>query len=333
MLNIIWLLASHPVFVAVGVIVLATAIFFMRILASPSGGMNLTKVKKLNVVITGGSRGIGYALAKQFCLNGHSVIICATNEQRLQKAVSTIQQQVKNNKLYLGKTSQEDDEPCIHGVVCDVSSEASMNQFVSYIQKTIGPDGLIHVWINNAGVSTVVNRPLHELDVEQIDRIVSVNMFGSIISTRAAIKLMLSQKKGGHVFNMEGAGSRGGATANMSVYGCTKAAVSQFTLSVQKELANDRIGIHRLSPGMVITDLLVKKGTPLRSKRLFNILAEEPSTVASYIYDRIRNIKGSGSRIAFLTPISILYRFATYHSRTNRFFDYETGEFIYKHKE
>lgn len=299
-----------------------------------NSSLDLSRIERLNVVITGGSRGIGYALAREFCSHGHCVIICGRDEQRLYAAVDSIRRELATSST-TSTTSSSQQTPLIHGTVCDISSETSLQLFASFVQKTIvgQGDGSVHVWINNAGVSTPVNRPLHELSVDQIEQVVSVNMLGTILSTRTAIKLLLNQPSGsgGHLFNMEGAGSRGSATPNMSVYGCTKAGITQFTLSVRQELSQHRtIGVHLLSPGMVITDLLVKSGTSLRSKRFFNILAEEPHVVATYLYDRIRNVSGTGTRIAFLTPLSVLYRFATFFTRRNRFFDNRTGEPTYR---
>lgn len=290
----------------------------LRIIKRNRNKWNLSQVRRLNVVITGGTKGIGLSLARLFCSKGHRVIICGRHEARLQNAIRQIRMQVpyeyQNN---------------INGTICDVTSAPCVEQFVYFIQKTWNNQP-VHAWINNAGVSASANKPLHELEVDEIENIINVNILGLILATRAAVKLMLNQPQGGHVFNMEGAGSRGTPTANMSIYGCSKAAVSQFTRSIEQELVETKIGVHRLSPGIVITTLLVKESTPLRAKKIFNILAEECDVVSPFLYDCIRHTKSTGTRNSYLTPLAVIYRFATFFMRKNRFFDEKTGELIDK---
>jgi short-subunit dehydrogenase len=279
---------------------------------------DLSQVRRLNVVITGGTKGIGLSLARLFCSKGHRVIVCGRNEAQLQSAIREMRMQVpyeyQNN---------------INGTICDITSAPCVDQFVSFIQKTWNNQP-VHAWINNAAVSASANKPLHEMEVDEIENTINVNILGLILATRAAVRLMLNQPKGGHVFNMEGAGSRGAATPNISIYGCSKAAVSQFTRSIEQELIETKIGVHRLSPGMVITNLLVKESTPLKAKKIFNILAEECGVVSPFLYDCIRHTKGTGTRNSYLTPLGVIYRFATFFMRKNRFFDEKTGELIDK---
>ena len=80
------------------------------------------------------------------------------------------------------------------------------------------------------------------------------------------------------------------------------------------------------SPGMVVTDLLVKANRDnLKALKFFNILAEKPATVAAWLVPRMRGVSGGGKYFKFLTTLGVMYRFATAASRKNRFFDVDAA--------
>jgi len=137
--------------------------------------------------------------------------------------------------------------------------------------------------------------------------------------------MMIAQGHG-HIFNMEGMGSDGKRTyANSLVYTTSKAAIPmiQRTLLLETKDLTVPVGIHDLSPGMVLTDLLLKDKPDASLTKVFNILAEKPETVADNLVPRIRAVKGTGKRIDFLSGFKVMKRFMTAKKYKNRFFDDE----------
>jgi len=159
---------------------------------------------------------------------------------------------------------------------------------------------------------------LSTCDEAEIAAVVATNVIGSILGTRAAILTMSKQQTGGHIYNMDGAGSDGGATPNFAAYGASKYALVSLHKSVKAELKevkmSDRIGLHRISPGMVTTDLLMKGTGRPKAKFFVNVLAESPADSAGFLVPRIREIArrppSSGPdgkpSAAFLTPVKAL---------------------------
>jgi NAD(P)-dependent dehydrogenase (short-subunit alcohol dehydrogenase family) len=150
-----------------------------------------------------------------------------------------------------------------------------------------------------------------------------------LLATKAAISAMKEQSQKGFIFLMEGGGSSGMATPKYITYGVSKAGMGQLMKSLNAELKElgllPKISVHNLSPGMVITDLLVRPPPSPppepRSLRIFNILCERPSTVASWLVPRIRGVSKPGQSIQFLTPYGVAWRFVTARFRRNRFFE------------
>mmetsp|Transcript_8750 Transcript_8750/g.26295 ORF Transcript_8750/g.26295 Transcript_8750/m.26295 type:complete len:318 (+) Transcript_8750:84-1037(+) len=262
--------------------------------------MNTLPSSARGIVVTGASKGVGFALAKKFAELGHKVTLCARNEERLDKAVSAIKGDV-------------------YGVQCDVADAASVEKLAKFAQQKMGR---IDIWINNAGTTSYVRRPLKDIDPDKLEETIRTNLCGSMICARQAIRTMEAQNPpGGHIFNMEGAGSFGDATKGYAAYGATKRALPQFNKTLVAELKDSPVGAHLLSPGMVLTDLLLADSTTT-FKRFFNLIAEEPETVAENLAPRILNVSGSGKAIRFLTVPSALFKIVTGALfRRNKFFD------------
>jgi chlorophyll(ide) b reductase len=288
----------------------------------------------LSVVITGGTKGIGKALAREFLRAGDRVCIASRS---LSDATAAAQQLSNQTGVPLSN---------IIPVACDVSDPQS----VAHLAETAASQlGTVNVWINNAGYSGSFKPFTENNDIGQVVR---TNLLGSLLATKAAMKLMASQpstspsdtgeKQGRngrhlyHIFNTEGAGSDGMATPNYAAYGATKAALSQFFQSMQHEtqIKGATIGIHNFSPGMVLTDLLLE-GATLENKRAFDILCEHPETVAAFLVPRMRSTVArglSGQCIRYLTFSRALSRFSTAPFRLGRFFNAQ-GNPVYPSEE
>ncbi len=294
--------------------------------------------KNLNVVIAGGSKGIGKALAREFLRAGDRVLI--TSRSRYDAEVA-VQQLSRETGVPLSN---------IIGTVCDVSDPTSVAHLAKEAAETLG---IVDLWVNNAGYSGSF-KPFIEQSDEAIEQVVKTNLLGSLLAMKAAMQLMASQpsssslldengqnqhEKGRkrrrmyHIFNTEGAGSDGMATPNYAAYGATKAGLAQLCKSMQHE-APTNVSIHNFSPGMVLTDLLLE-GATLENKRAFDILCEHPETVAAFLVPRMRCTVArglSGQHIRYLTFFRALSRFATAPFRLGRFFDAE-GNPVYPSEE
>ncbi|GAA3203490.1 SDR family oxidoreductase [Actinocorallia longicatena] len=237
------------------------------------------------IVVTGGTRGIGHGLARELVARGARVVICGRTG-------------VDEAAGELGAT----------GVVADMTDRAQVEALWDKA-ASLGP---VAHWINNAGVSTT-RRPLGELPADQIHTVVGANLIGVLHGSAVASHGMLAQG-GGTVWNMEGLGSDGRAVPGLLPYGATKRAVTYVTDALAKELKGTPVKAAHLSPGMVVTDLLLQDYDPAeleKAKKIFNILADRVETVTPWLAERILAGTGNGGRVAWLTRRKAAARFAT----------------------
>mmetsp|Transcript_24555 Transcript_24555/g.62175 ORF Transcript_24555/g.62175 Transcript_24555/m.62175 type:complete len:310 (-) Transcript_24555:263-1192(-) len=283
-----------------------------------SSSRKLPAGKKIGVVITGSTRGLGYALAREFLAQGHRVVISSRTAKSVHIAARELQKDFPNSE--------------IHGHECDVSKPSEVTNLVEFSAKVLG--GSIDVWINNAGQVTKYSK-IWELDAEHVKQVLDTNLAGTIFCCQEAAKVMQKQEGMGHIFNMEGRGSDGSASPLSAAYGASKAAIPQLTKTLSKEVKGTNVAVHLLSPGMVLTSLLVRDDLPLGSKKIFNILAEHPDTAASWLCSKVISVVANQSRKLtvhrFLTPWGVLNRFLTAPMRKGKFFD-DKGNYVYEKK-
>jgi short-subunit dehydrogenase len=255
------------------------------------------------VVITGSSRGIGFNLAEQFIKNHYQVVLSGRSF----------------NALSLARIKLLDKYPDarIHTVPCDVSN---YEQVENLWKQSINQFGQIDIWINNAGQAHS-QAPGWEHHQSIMESVVNTNILGVMFGSKVAMQGMIGQGFGS-IYNMEGLGSDGRMVDGLSIYGTSKAAVRYFTRSLIKEAANTPVIVGTLSPGMVMTDLIRKqyKDQPEQweqAKRIFNILADKPHTIAAWMVPQIIENKINGIRIAWLTQRKVLWRFISslWHKR------------------
>ncbi|MFH8136405.1 SDR family NAD(P)-dependent oxidoreductase [Pantoea osteomyelitidis] len=189
--------------------------------------MNQSVNKKV-AVITGGSSGIGLAIAKRLSDEGANIVITGRTEETLKKAV-----------MNLGENAK--------GIVSDVSSKASLDALYERIKAEFGR---IDILVANAGGG--VHAPLGKITEKQIDDQFATNVKGVVLTVQQALPLL---GKGSSVIII-------GSTAsvdpgpNMSIYGATKAAVRNMVRSWVTELHGSGIRINIVSPGPVNTESL-----------------------------------------------------------------------------
>jgi len=256
------------------------------------------------VVITGGTRGIGRGLALEFLKMGYKVVISGTRE-------STI----KDAKSYF-KSAGFDDHVAVY--LCNVSIPDDITGLWKNAAAFLDR---IDIWINNAGINQP-DKPVAELEAQDIDNVLAVDLSGTINATRIVFNEMSGQGKG-FIYNMEGFGSDDRTRTGLSIYGTAKRAVTYFTKAFIAETKGSPVKTCYLSPGMVLTDFLLK---PLRDDpdqaeklgRIYTILADLPEVVTPYLAEKIDKNTKHGAKVAWLTSGKVMLRFLTGGRRKNK---------------
>ena len=158
--------------------------------------------------------------------------------------------------------------------------------------------------------------PMWELAPELVDAIVRTDLLGVLYGARVAMRGMAARGAGA-IWFMEGHGSDGRIMKGLSVYGTAKRALRYAARALAVEARGTGVLVGALSPGIMVTDFTMKqidRGNAEeweRTKKVFNILADTPETVAAFLVPRILAAKKNGTLIAWLTSAKIMFRFMT----------------------
>ena len=207
------------------------------------------------LLVTGGSRGIGAATAQLAARSGWSVAVnYATNSLAADEVVRAIRAD--------GATAM--------AVQADVSDEAQMLAMFKKIDAKLGPlSGLV----NNAGVVDMSAR-LDEMSVARWRRMFDINVIGSMLCAREAVKRMSTRHggEGGGIVNVSSAASRLGSPGQYVDYAAAKGAIDAFTIGLAKEVATEGIRVNAVRPGLIDTDIHASGGLPSRVKDLQHLV-------------------------------------------------------------
>lgn len=275
---------------------------------------NATIGRARNILITGSTKGVGLALAETFLQQGDTVIVSSRSDQNVQEAIITIRRRNRSARVF--------------GFVADVGCYDEVERLATFASETLDD---IDAWICNAGTSGQ-RRPVVSVDPETLEEVVHTNLLGSLYCAKEAVRISHLQTRPLHVFLVDGSGTIGNSTPEYAAYGATKRSIPQLVKSLNAEAANTRARFHVLSPGMVLTDLLLGGNPAPRVRKFFNWLAEEPETVSTELIPRICGVIDNDKKncyIAFLTIPKAVFRLATgflLGFRRNKFFDEVTGE-------
>jgi NAD(P)-dependent dehydrogenase (short-subunit alcohol dehydrogenase family) len=206
-------------------------------------------------VVTGGTKGIGRAIAKSLVGAGASVAITARNEQEIASTVS----QLKQN----GKAA---------GYVCDVRD---YNQVKSTFARIVEEFGGIDILINNAGVGIFAS--VESMSVENFHAVLETNVFGVFYCCHEAIPLM-KQRGGGYIINIS---SLAGTNAHpkMAAYNASKFGLNGFSEALMQEVRHDGIKVSYIMPGSVNTEFGGDETSDEKSWQL------QPHDVAQVVMD------------------------------------------------
>ena len=214
------------------------------------------KLENKVALITGGSRGIGKAVAAAFAREGAKLALCARSADELQQTVAELRRM---------KAKAE-------GWPCDVTIESSVKDFVHEAQRAFGR---IDILVNNAGVMTRP-APMVELEVRKWDYTIAVNLRGPFLVTQAVLPFMLKQNSGS-VINVSSTIGRG-AYANFVAYATSKWGLEGFTQTLAAELRSSHIQVNSVEPGYVATKLTGYRGSnPESVTDVFVYLASDES--------------------------------------------------------
>jgi dihydroanticapsin dehydrogenase len=181
-------------------------------------------------IVTGGSRGIGFAIAKTLSENGATVIITSKDSEKIKKAESKI-----SNAF---------------GIACDIKKK---NEVQNVVNQTIEKFGKLDILVNNAGIFPKIKQ-LHEIDEDEWNEVLDVNLTGQFRFTKETIPYL--QKTSGCIINISSdAGLKAFEGFNVDAYSASKAALIVLTKCWALEYAKDKIRINCICPGVVDTDM------------------------------------------------------------------------------
>jgi 3-oxoacyl-[acyl-carrier protein] reductase len=183
-------------------------------------------------LITGGSRGIGAAIAKRLARDGAKVAI--TYSKGADAAASVVKQIEREG-----------------GKVIAIQADAADAEAVkAAIEKTVATFGGLDILVNNAG--TAIPKPFEETPLEEMDRVLNINVRGVFIATQAALKHM---KSGSRIIMIGSCLGERVAFPGLAAYSATKGAVKIFTQALSREVANRNITVNNVQPGPIDTEL------------------------------------------------------------------------------
>ena len=192
------------------------------------------KVKDQIVVVTGSSRGYGYAIAESLLEAGAIVAITGRSQGAVNAALTSLQPKGR-----------------VIGFIVDVREEGQVYKLVEDVLREFGR---IDIWINNAGYSSAAGMMLDMNPQDALDMFMS-NDLGVLQCTQALMHYMLPRKQG-MLVNIYGNGSFLRPASPTGLYGTTKAWITSFTRTLAVELKNSGVQILGFSPGMMTTDML-----------------------------------------------------------------------------
>ncbi|MDB5618553.1 SDR family oxidoreductase [Tardiphaga sp.] len=202
------------------------------------------------VIITGGSRGIGRAAALKVAARGYKVVVgYASNEAAANEVVAAIE--ATNGKAI--------------AVKCDVGSEADILALFK-AADAFGPLGAL---VNNAGIVGPSIR-VEDMTAERINRMMTVNVTGSMLCAREAVKRMSTKHgaKGGVIVNLSSVAAKLGSPNTYVDYAASKGAIDSFTVGLAQEVAAEGIRVVGIRPGLIDTEIHASGGEPDRAHRL-----------------------------------------------------------------
>jgi 3-oxoacyl-[acyl-carrier protein] reductase len=195
---------------------------------------------KKTAIVTGGSRGIGFAISKQLGMDGCNVVILATRPE--EEYAEQLNLLAAENITY----------HYVQGSI-DVTEDRER-----LLAETVSTFGRVDILVNNAGVGPLARKDLLDMEEESFDRLIRINTKGTMFMTQIVAKQMLRQerifKKTGTIINISSCSSVV-SSIQRGEYCVSKAGISMLTTLYADRLASEGILVHELRPGVIDTDM------------------------------------------------------------------------------
>jgi 3-oxoacyl-[acyl-carrier protein] reductase len=209
-------------------------------------------------VVTGGTKGIGRAVAEGILREGAKVFVCARNKEDLRQALGELGQ--------LGH---------VEGEQCDVRSFEQVKMMLEECERKLGG---VDILVNNAGIGAF--KTVEETEPEDFRAVLETNLFGVFYACHAAIPMM-KRRGGGYIINIS---SLAGANAHprMATYNASKFGLNGFSEALMQEVRQDNIKVSYIMPGSVNTEFGGEEITPEKAWQL------QPTDIAQVVLDLLK---------------------------------------------
>lgn len=192
----------------------------------------LFDLKGKTAIVTGGAMGIGYGIAWRLAESGANVVVADVNTKAAEEAAKKIEN--------MGWSA--------FALTLDVADGMSIE---NAIKETVRHFGGVDILVNNAGIYPSIS--LLDIKENDIDRILGINLKGSMLMSQAAAKVMISQGRGGKIINITSIDALHPSSAGLAIYDSTKHGLWGFTKNIALELAPHKIYVNAIAPGGVKT--------------------------------------------------------------------------------
>lgn len=243
----------------------------------------MTATQARVAVVTGAGQGLGRAIALELAAAGHTVFGCSL--------------------------TANDPPEGVRLIACDVTDEAQVQALWDQVKAEAGQ---IDWWINNAGLA-LTGRPLAAMTGNEFERMVSINVLGTMTACRVALAGM-TQQGSGEVWNMLGAGADGQPVRDMNGYATSKAALTFMTRALASEAEGMPYKIGGFSPGLVMTEGFFREHARVPAEQragrevVVNLIGDHPETIASWVRESLEEGQVNGSILTWLTSEKIAER-------------------------
>jgi len=234
------------------------------------------KLEERNAWITGGSQGLGEAIAESFVREGANLLICAREPVRLEAARQRLQKLAGPHRRVLARP-------------CDVASEEQVNELAAFALREMGS---LQILVNNAGIYGPMG-PTESVPLEQWKKALEINLYGVLLPCRSVIP-HFKQSGAGKIIILSG----GGATnplPNISSYAASKAAAVRLMETLAEELRPFGVNVNAIAPGALATRLVDE------------VLAAGPDKVGRAFFEKNQKWKREGA-----TPLALGADLAVY---------------------
>ena len=207
-------------------------------------------------IVTGGTKGIGHAIAEALLRNGMNVFICVRNERDLKNAIDGL---AGNGEVW--------------GTVCDVRDEEQVKAMLSECESKFGG---VDVLVNNAGMG-YFGKTVEEMSGDEFRQTLETNLFGVFYTCHHSIPL-IKKRGGGYIINISSLAGQN-AHPRMAAYNASKFGLNGFSEALMQEVRHDNIKVSYICPGSVNTDFGGDTASPDKAWQL------QPSDIAEAVLD------------------------------------------------